>query len=120
MSYDLIIRGDDDYSKYTGLEDLESFIENLPQIIPNGERGVCYQDGDDYHMEIDLDLVSDEGDIIADGADSTIDKINCIEAHIPYAFLNEKVDFNRYAEILVQIAEHLKWQLYDPQKDEYM
>jgi len=121
MSYDLTIKSDDSYSESTDLAELKSFIEQLPQVISNGERGFCYVDGEIYYMEIDLEIVSEEGDTIEDEPDSPKDRVNCVEGHIPYAFMDEKkVDPDRYLEPLLRIAKHLRWRLYDPQEDEYI
>ena len=121
MSYDLTIKSDDSYSKSTDLAELKSFIEQIPHVVSNGERGFCYVDGNLYYMEIDLEMVSEESDTIEDEPDSPKDRVNCVEGHIPYAFMDEKkVDPDRYLEPLLRIAERLRWRLYDPQEDEYI
>ena len=121
MSYDLTIKSDDSYSESIDLTELASFIERLPHIVPNGERGFCYSEGERYYMEIDLEIVSEEGDTIEDEPDSPKDRVNCVEGHIPYAFMDEEqVDPDRYLEPLMRIAQHLRWRLYDPQEDEYI
>jgi len=100
---------------------LKSFIEQIPHIVSNGERGFCYVDADLYYMEIDLEIVSEEGDTIEDEPDSPKDRVNCVDGHIPYAFMDEeKVAPDRYLEPLLRIAESLRWRLYDPQEDEYI
>jgi hypothetical protein len=45
MSYDLTIKSDNSYSESTDLVELSSFIERLPHIVSNGERGFCYKGG---------------------------------------------------------------------------
>ncbi|HZS03792.1 MAG TPA: hypothetical protein VFD58_02875 [Blastocatellia bacterium] len=120
MSYDLTIKSDDRYSKHADVEEVKAFIRQIPNISANGERGFCYQDGELYYMEIDLDAVDDEGDSVEE-EDSLPSRINCIDGHIPNAFMDEdKADPNRYVEVLGQIAQHLGWYLYDPQEDEYL
>ena len=78
----------------------------------NGERSSEGSEGE---------IVSEEGDTIEDEPDSPKDRVNCVEGHIPYAFMDEEqVDPDRYLEPLMRIAQHLRWRLYDPQEDEYI
>jgi hypothetical protein len=115
MSYDLKIKSDDRYSESVDQADLASFIEQLPHMVP-AIKGFRYRDGESYYMEIDLEIVDEEGNTIRGMPGSPKDRVNCVSGHIPYAFMDEdQVNTDRYFEPLMKIAQRLRWRLYDPQ-----
>lgn len=69
-------------------------------------------------MEIDFEVVSEEGDNIEeDGAQ--YEAINCIRLHIPDPFLGDAIDLD-YLPTAHTVASHLGWSLYDEQTEEYL
>jgi len=72
------------------------------------------QEGDSIWMEIDLELVSQDGDAVAPEGGSPSPTVNCINFHVPYA-ASEKLDDCRAAAL--QIATALGWELHDLQLD---
>ena len=116
MSYDLTIRSDETYSRSTSRAPLESFIKQQPGIKPNGKHGFVLDARPRRWMEIDLEVVNEEGDNIESGKEISAD-INCIRLHIPYKFLGDDVEHD-YFPTAFAIAEHIGWTLYDDQDDE--
>ena len=116
MSYDLTIKGDDSYSRSTVKATTDSFIAQLPNIKPNGDHGFALDGLPDRWMEIDLEIVSEEGDSIRENWRDG-DEINCISLHIPYQFLGDAPERD-YFPIAIAIADHLGWELYDEQTGE--
>ena len=64
MSYDLTIKPDETYSRFTPRGPLEEFITKLPGVKRNGETGFVLDDRPRRWMEIDLEVVSAEGDLL--------------------------------------------------------
>jgi len=118
MSYDLTIRGDEKYSPSTPKDALAAFIAGLPDIKPNGEMGFALDDLLKRWMEIDLEVVSEEGDSIAE-AWRTYEAINCIRLHIPYQFLGKAIERD-YVPTAFAISEFVGWPLYEEQTDEFL
>ena len=61
MSFDLTIKPDEVYSRTTPKAALDSFVAQLPGIKPNGSRGFGLDEQPKRWMEIDLEVVSEEG-----------------------------------------------------------
>ena len=99
MSYDLSIRADDRYSRMTAKAPLAAFIATLPNV----------------KMEIDLELVSEDGDYIGDEEGASETDINCLRLHIPYGFFREKGLAQEYLPTAQAIAKHVGWTLLDEQ-----
>jgi hypothetical protein len=125
MSYDLEIRSDAAYSKRTDRRALCSFIRALPHI--HTFRGNCCSFEDpqrDLYMEIDLELIDEHGDPVGEKRAGTAAaderSVNCIQLHIPYAYMHGDQRDQEYFDIGYQIAHYLDWQLYDPQRDSYL
>jgi len=116
MSYDLTIKGDDTYSLRTSKADLDSFIAQLPGIKRNGSSGFVIDERPKRWMEIDLEVVSEEGDYDCDAAGAS-DTINCVRLHIPYAFLGNAIERD-YLPTAFAIAGRIGWPLYDDQTGE--
>jgi hypothetical protein len=116
MSYDLTIRGDETYSRTTPRAALGAFLLQLPCVKPNGEHGFVLDDPPSRWMEIDLEVVSEEGDSILESW-RTYDTTNCINLHIPYQFLGDAPESDYFPTALA-IADFVGWPLYDPQTDE--
>lgn len=116
MSYDLSIQSDETYSCNTPKAALDKFIAGLPGISANGEMGFALDDPPKRWMEIDLEVVSEEGDSIAESW-QTYDAINCIRLHIPYPFLGKAIERD-YLPTALAIAEFIGWPLYDEQTGE--
>jgi hypothetical protein len=66
-------------------------------------------------MEIDLELVSEDGDYIGDEPGASTTEINCLRLHISYGFFREKQLDQEYIPIALAIARHLGWTLLDEQ-----
>jgi hypothetical protein len=113
MSYDLTIRSDETYSRATAREALDQFLLQLPGVKPNGKWCFALDDPPERWMEIDLEVVSDEGDSIAEDWKS-YDTTNCIRLHIPYPFLGSALQ-SGYLPTALAIAEFVGWPLYDEQ-----
>ena len=115
MSYDLSIRADETFSQFTSGSDLRSFIGQLQGVKPNGDWGFAFGDSKSVWMEIDLEVVSEEGDYLEDGSPEE-SGINCIRLHIPYQF---STDWQQtYLPAALAIADHLGWLLMDEQTSE--
>jgi hypothetical protein len=113
MSYDLTIKPDETYSRFTPRGPLEDFITKLPGVKRNGETGFVLDDRPRRWMEIDLEVVSVEGDLLeADGRGGA--DINCIRLHIPYKYLGDSMDRD-YLTTASALSNHLGWMLYDEQ-----
>jgi hypothetical protein len=118
MSYELTIRGDEKYSRSTPIRELGAFIAGLPDIKPNGKMGFALDDLPRRWMEIDLEVVSEEGDRIAESW-RTYDTINWIRLHIPYQFLGKEMERD-YLPTALAIADFVGWPLYDEQTDKFL
>lgn len=114
MSYDLTIRANESFSAFAECQPLAKFMRRLPKIKPNGERAYVLDDPPRRHMEIDLELVDDGGDILDDEAYT---EFNCVRLHIPQEFLS--ATFQRdYFPTALAIAQRLGWQLFDDQTEQ--
>jgi hypothetical protein len=114
MSYDLTIRANQSYASFASFKSLGQFVARLPHVKYNGERGFVLDDPPHRRMEIDLELVSEDGDILDDEAYA---EFNCIRLHIPQEFLSAA--FQRdYFPTALAIAERLGWHLFDDQTEE--
>jgi hypothetical protein len=85
MSYDLSVRADENYSKSTAKQPLIEFMATLPNLRVNGLRGFVLDDPPKRWMEIDLEVVSGDGDNIEE-PDQEYPELNCLRLHIPYGF----------------------------------
>jgi hypothetical protein len=68
-------------------------------------------------MEIDLELVSEDGDYIGDEEGASETEINCLRLHIPYGFFRAEGFAEEYLPTALAIAKHLGWTLLDEQTD---
>jgi hypothetical protein len=116
MSYDLAISFDKQYSRGGPKEPLMAFIRGLPNLKPNGTSGFALDDPPDRWMEIDLEVVSDEGDNIEE-AGREYPEINCIRLHIPYGHFHREQFECEYLPTALAIARFLKWSLMDEQTE---
>ena len=115
MSYDLIARSDNSYSNKMSREQVHEEIGNLPDIKINGNSGFLLERGDDMWMEIDVSLVSEEGDCIDNNSQTATPEVNCIFFQI--ALTTEKPMLS-CIDIALDIANAIGWELYDAQADE--
>jgi hypothetical protein len=118
MSYDLSIMADRKYSQMTSRARLASFIASLPNIQPNGYTGFILDDDETRLMEIDPEIVSEDGDSLyrKEGVDMAV--VNCVRLHIPYGcFCEDRFD-KEYLPTALAIAEFLGWTLLDEQTAE--
>jgi hypothetical protein len=116
MSYDLTIKSAENYSLFTSKAKLDLFLTQLPGVKRNGDRGFVLDDPPERRMEIDLEVVNEEGDNIEEDGKAYGD-INCVRLHIPYAFLGDAIDRD-YLPTAFAIADYTGWALYDDQSDE--
>ena len=116
ISYDLSICSDEAFSEFAPATELRSFVEQLENVKPNGEWGFALGKGKSNWMEIDLEVVSDEGDYLGDVSPDRRG-INCVRLHIPYSFLNDGWQ-QIYLPTALAISDYLHWPLVDAQTDE--
>src|SRR5262245_52382968 len=112
MSYDITIAADDKFSEHVSRAELRNFLSTLPGVQPNGEQCFVLSRGDELWMEIDPELVTEEGDTRDDDLGSST--VNCIRLHIPYAELGKQPESDYYPTARA-IAEHLGWVAMDEQ-----
>ena len=117
MSYDLRISKNKSFSAFADLLPLKKYISELPDIVPNGKGFAIDDPMTNRWMEIDLEVVSEEGDNIEEsGQDFT--QINCINLHILYSFLKRESFEEDYLQTALQIAKFLNWPLVDLQTEQ--
>ncbi|PWU10379.1 MAG: hypothetical protein C5B50_25610 [Verrucomicrobia bacterium] len=116
MSYDLTIAKDRGFSASTQFADLADFLRKAQDVKPNGDRGFLYEPSPKRHMEIDLEVVSDEGDNIEE-AGTNYPEINCVRLHVPYSMLGNAPERD-YFPLAFTIAERLGWTVHDDQSGE--
>ena len=116
MSFDLTVKADDNYSVSTDLHRLGEFLAQLPHVRANGQRGFVLDDPPSRWMEIDLEVVSPEGDYDEELSENSLE-VNCIRLHIPYGRLGKKPERD-YFPTAWAIAKFLAWRLYDEQSGE--
>jgi hypothetical protein len=116
VSYDLIVRADEEFSKSTAFGPLADFIEMLPNIRPNGSTGFVLDDPPKRWMEIDL-----EGDFPEEEAMEAIKegpgRVSSISLQIPYAHLGDAPERD-YFPMALAIAKFVGWPLFDAQTGE--
>jgi hypothetical protein len=117
MSYDLTIRSDNHYSQRAKLKPLADFIRSLPYIRANGDPGFALDDRRSRWMEIDLEVVNEDGDNIEEFGQE-YSEVNCVELHIPYALLGDAPERD-YFPTADAIAKHLGWRVFDEQLNGY-
>ena len=115
MSYDLTAREDDRYSRMITRVQASTLVASIADVRPNGASGFAFERGDQVWMEIDLELVTEEGDYIEPTAEQDPAEINCIRFHVPYGFI-ESLD--ACIDVASRIASGLGWCLHDEQTGE--
>ena len=113
MSYDLFARKDAQHSEKLPRSQVHDIIGAIPDVEPSGPAGFVLKQGDEVYMEIDVDLVSEEGDSIGD-LDSPSAEVNRVDFHVPYGFAD---GLDSSTAVAQQITKRLGWELYDPQGD---
>ena len=114
MSYDLTIRSDEQYSRRSAKGPLMAFIAGLANVKASGSKGFVLDDGPRRWMEIDLEVVSEEGDNIEESGEE-YPEVNCLRLHIPYAYFRNNTFNHDYLPTALEIARHLQWTLTDDQ-----
>jgi hypothetical protein len=114
MSYDLSICGDERYERKTLKQPLIEVSLSLAGVKPNGSSGLVLDEPPIRWMEIDLEVVSEDGDNIEE-ADQEYPEINCLRLHIPYGFFRRPSFRQEYLPTALAIARHLNWTLVDEQ-----
>lgn len=117
MSYDITIRADGTFSRSASKQAVLDFLRTQPNLVPNGTSGFALDDRPKRWMEIDLEVVTKEGDSVEEALD-TLNEINCIRLHIPYAFLKSSNLNEGYLPLAFKIGDFLKWEVYDEQSGE--
>lgn len=116
MSYDLTVAKDQGFSASTQFSELADFLRSTDHVKPNGERGFVFEPGSNRRMEVDLEVVSDEGDNVeVEGAD--YQEINCIRLHVPNSMLGSHPERD-CLPLVFSIAERIDWTVYDDQTGE--
>ncbi len=116
MSYDLAARNDGNYSTKLARQEVHETIRAIPHVKPNGAAGFILAQGGSIYMEIDVCLVSDEGDILEE-AGRPSPQVNCINFHIPAGSAD---GLDSCIAIAQRIAQELNWELYDAQEDKVL
>ena len=101
MSYDLTARSDEMFSVSIQRSEVASIVAQIPKVEPNGPSGFLLERDGDVWMEIDVELVSDEGDNLEDPDAELSTEVNCIHFHVPYAFVENLSSHN---EVALRIA----------------
>jgi hypothetical protein len=113
MSYDFELRGDDKYTSYVDFKQIHGFISALSHITENGSIGFTYEVNDNYYMEIDLELVQEDGEWLEN---ENPDIINCIRMHIPYGYMkHQPVENAPYFDLCTVVAQYCGWHAIDLQ-----
>ena len=116
MSYDLAARNDGNYSTKAARQEVHEMIRAVPYVEPNGAAGFVLKQGDSIYMEIDVCLVSDEGDILEE-SDGPSPQVNCVNFHVPAGSAD---GLDSCIAIAQRIAQGLNWELYDAQEDKVL
>jgi hypothetical protein len=114
MSDDLTIRPDEQYSCSTPKHPLLAFMRGLPGLKPSGTSGFALDDSPDRWMEIDLEVVREDGDNIEE-AGQEYPEINCIRLHIPYGHFRSEQFEREYLPTALAIARYVNSPLLDEQ-----
>ena len=119
MSYDLSIRSDDTFTDTIDRAPLSAFISGLPGVTRDTDWHFALEKAaGSFRVEIDLELVSSEGDFL-EGAPP--DRINCIRVHVTSGGADVSEDISAsYRDVCSQIAEHVGWRVFDEQLGEYV
>ncbi len=107
MSYDLNIK----IKESVDYQVIKSFINSLPNT-DNLRLKILNQ----FYMEIDLEFI-DENEEYKNNSEG---KINIINFHIPYSFMDKMIDPDIYYNYVLKISEHLGEKAYDLQLDLYL
>ena len=115
MSYDITIAADESFSKSVPIDSLRAYLSTLANLRPNGDRGFLFQEDERLWMEIDLEAVTEEGDLRDDSDE--LSTVNCVRLHIPYPRIGTQPETD-YFPIAVAIGRHLGWPVLDEQSGE--
>lgn len=110
MSYDITIRHDEAYSATMPRHALDAFLGEAPGVEAGGPGYICGDADGPVYFEIDLEMVTPEGDFIEDAPP---EEVNCVRIHIPYAFLDASA--GRAIDVALGLAGHLGWEALDEQ-----
>jgi hypothetical protein len=113
MSYDISARSDSSYSDKKIRSGIHEKISSFQDIKINGNSGFLLEI-DGMRMEVDVELVSEEGDNIENDSQKPSLEVNCINFHI--GLTTEKAMLS-CIDIALDIANAIGWKLYDPQTD---
>ncbi|MCA8959582.1 MAG: hypothetical protein KDC38_03670 [Planctomycetes bacterium] len=116
MSDDLSLRSDEEYSECVDAADLREFIGQLRDVHSNGTWSFAFGDSVSTWMEIDLEVVSEQGDRL-EGSCPHEEGINRVRLHIAGTDDDGPDAAPRapYARTMLEIAEYLEWPLVDEQ-----
>jgi hypothetical protein len=118
MSFGLTISSDSKFTRSTPKADLAAFVSRLPHVIPNGDSGFALDERDKRWMEIDLEVVSEDGDYLEEVAKSS-DVINCVRLRIPSGFLTDSLERD-YLPTAFAIARKAGWLVFDDQSGDVL
>ena len=113
MSYDLVARSNDKYEQAISRETAHAVILKIPGVQANGTAGFTIERGKDFYIEVDVELVDEEGNSGEEEMPSKM--VNCINFHVPAAF--QKV-LNDEIQAAQEIADGVGWPLIDLQTDQ--
>ena len=119
MSYDLCVRSDDRFTDTVDRAPLSAFLSGIPGVDRDTDSHFVLEEGSGgFRVEIDIELVSSEGDFL-EGAPP--DRINCIRVHVTSGGADVGEDISdSYRGVCSQIAAHVGWRIFDEQSGEYV
>lgn len=116
MSYDLTLKSDDHFSRRVKRRELETYLVGLGVLTPSGpDHFVLGDRSTGFYAEVDIELVSEEGDALEPGG--SLER-NCIRVHVPAAF-SDPLDPQVF-DVCRRIGGQLHWRVYDEQQGTYL
>lgn len=110
MSYDILIAADP--LETVPVEEIHSLLHRFPEVSGDGSFLVAEDEAGEIHIEIDLELATEEGDTL----DDPTGMANQVLLHVPYPTFEASKDLA--LEIAVTVADGLDWQAWDEQSGE--
>jgi hypothetical protein len=112
VSYDLTARSDDTYSTRVVRNRASALVASLPNVHTNGPGSFVLQRGEEVWMEVDLELVTEDGDSLDHASQHPSAEINCVRFHVHAAFQGT---LDECIATAIRVATGLGWHLNDEQ-----
>jgi hypothetical protein len=115
MSYDLVIRSDDQYSQSRPIDEVARVVSAIADVTPNGPDSFMIDRTEaGVWISMDISFAGPDGD----RADPPPHERNVIDIHVPAAFFDGSKQ--RLMDVAASIADRLGWRVYDPQEGVYI